>query len=125
MTDPRIIDTWSESRGFFELVRPDWHRYATCLGEGTDIFFHERYTHAVKEAKKLCAICVVRQNCLDFAIRNECVGVWGGMTTQERKVHIRNQRRINGPPKQSKRYARRIRGRQILGFERASEGGEE
>ena len=77
MSEYGIVDVWSESKNVFELLRPEWQKHGTCRGEGTDIFFHERYQHAIREAKKLCDICVVRQSCLDFAIKNDCVGVWG------------------------------------------------
>ncbi|NDG20123.1 MAG: WhiB family transcriptional regulator, partial [Betaproteobacteria bacterium] len=87
-------------------------------------FFHERYQHAIREAKKLCDICVVRQKCLDYAIDNDCVGVWGGLTTVERRNQIRLRRRAgdNGKPKQKKRYARRISGGEVLPRSRSSKG---
>jgi len=53
MSEYGIVDVWSESKNVFELLRPEWQQYGTCRGEGTDIFFHERYLHAVREAKKL------------------------------------------------------------------------
>ena len=124
MSENRIIDVWSESKNVFELLRPDWQQHGTCRGEGTDIFFHERYLHAVREAKKLCDICVVRESCLDFAIKNDCVGVWGGMTTVERRHKIRLMRSAGEyvQSKQKKRYARRIVGSEIPERERPSEG---
>ena len=67
MTEYGVVDVWSESKSVFELLRPAWQQHGTCRGEGTDIFFHERYQHAVREAKKLCDICVVRESCLDQA----------------------------------------------------------
>lgn len=118
-----IVDVWSESKNVFELLRPEWQQYGTCRGEGTDIFFHERYLHAVREAKKLCDICVVRQSCLDFAIKNDCVGVWGGLTTVERRNEIRRRRRSGDYVKSTKkkRYARRIDGGEVLPRPRTSE----
>jgi WhiB family redox-sensing transcriptional regulator len=62
---------------------------ARCRTEGTDVFFHERYKHAVKVAKALCGDCPVVTDCLRFAIVNEEVGVWGGMTTTERRLYAR------------------------------------
>ncbi len=124
MTEYGIVDVWSESKGVFELLRPDWQKYGTCRGEGTDIFFHERYSHAVREAKKLCDICVVRQKCLDFAIDNDCVGVWGGLTTVERKNQKRLRRRSGENVKHAKtqRHSRRTDGREVLPRPRTSKG---
>jgi WhiB family redox-sensing transcriptional regulator len=49
----------------------------------TDVFFSKWETHA---AKMYCTSCVVRQECLDYAITNNIVdGVWGGLTPQERR----------------------------------------
>lgn len=86
MTDFSIVDQWSENDNVFDLKKPDWHKYAKCKDEavGLDIFFHERYHHAIREAKKLCAICPVRQACLKFAFKTDAVGIWGGYTTTER-----------------------------------------
>jgi len=124
MTEYGVVDVWSESKSVFELLRPAWQQYGTCRGEGTDIFFHERYQHAIREAKKLCDICVVRESCLDFAIKNDCVGVWGGMTTAERRQKIRLMRRLGEyvEHKPKKRYARRIVCGEVPERERPSEG---
>lgn len=47
---------------------------------------HERL-HRERQAKALCAICVVRDKCLDYAITNEeNYGIWGGMNEEERRV---------------------------------------
>jgi WhiB family redox-sensing transcriptional regulator len=46
----------------------------------------------VKAAKKICKDCPVKQECLEYAIAAECVGVWGGMDTNERRHYAR---RIN------------------------------
>jgi WhiB family transcriptional regulator, redox-sensing transcriptional regulator len=124
MSEYGIVDVWSESKNVFELIRPAWQQHGTCRGEGTDIFFHERYLHAVREAKKLCDICVVRQSCLDFAIKNDCVGVWGGLTTVERRNEIRRRRRDGTYVKSAKkkRYASRIAGGEVLPRPRPSKG---
>jgi hypothetical protein len=40
----------------------------------------------VKEAKKLCAECMVREECLAYAVAgDEKFGIWGGLTERERK----------------------------------------
>ena len=92
-------DHWSEGANVFNLERPEWMARAACRTEGTDVFFHERYRHAVKVAKFICAGCVVQPDCLRFAIDNEEVGIWGGLTTSERRAYARK----HGAPKQAKR----------------------
>ncbi|NBQ97706.1 MAG: WhiB family transcriptional regulator [Microbacteriaceae bacterium] len=102
-------------------MRPKWQDRSNCKDVGTDIFFHERYHHAVREAKTLCKACPVQQDCLEYAIVNECVGIWGGLTTVERRRHIRIEGRLkNGQQKQKQRYARRIVSGEMVERERPS-----
>lgn len=43
----------------------------------------------IRQAKSYCAECPVTQQCLSYAIQNDCVGVWGGMDTNERRAYAR------------------------------------
>jgi hypothetical protein len=48
-------------------------------------FYPERGQSA-KKAKARCAVCPVRADCLDYALRvGEKHGVWGGFTERERR----------------------------------------
>lgn len=70
---------------------PQWHELAGCRGADTDLFFIERGGSS-REAKRICEGCVVRGECLTFAVEHrEEWGVWGGMTERERKV-VRKER---------------------------------
>jgi WhiB family redox-sensing transcriptional regulator len=63
-----------------------WQRQANCLGVDPDLFFPERGM-STREAKEVCAACVVRQACLDYAIANgEKFGIWGGLSERERRT---------------------------------------
>lgn len=69
-----------------------WQDHANCLGVSPDLFFPERGA-SLKEAKEVCRGCVVREECLDYAIRNvERWGVWGGMSERERRSIRRQQK---------------------------------
>ena len=49
------------------------------------LFFPERGA-STREAKEVCRGCVVREDCLEFAIANsEKFGIWGGMSERERR----------------------------------------
>ena len=70
---------------------PDWHDQANCLGVDPDLFFPERGA-STREAKEVCRGCVVREDCLEFALQNgEKFGIWGGLSERERR-RIRRQR---------------------------------
>tara|TARA_Y100000361_G_C11091414_1_gene306636 strand:- start:115 stop:402 length:288 start_codon:yes stop_codon:yes gene_type:complete len=63
----------------------DWADQGKCRDLQTDIFFAEGGKQA-KLAKVICVACPVREECLDYAIRNfELYGIWGGYTAPERR----------------------------------------
>lgn len=73
---------------------PRWQQSANCLGVDPDLFFPER-GGSTEEAKEVCQGCVVRQECLDYAMRNdEKRGVWGGLSRRERIDLRRASRRV-------------------------------
>jgi WhiB family transcriptional regulator, redox-sensing transcriptional regulator len=68
-----------------------WQDHANCLGVDPDLFFPERGA-STREAKEVCRGCVVREDCLEFALGNgEKFGIWGGLSERERR-RIRRQR---------------------------------
>jgi WhiB family transcriptional regulator, redox-sensing transcriptional regulator len=72
-----------------------WMEQGACRGMDGAIFFPERGDvkgHGAI-AKRVCAICPVRQRCLDFALaRHERHGIWGGADAQERRQITRRRR---------------------------------
>lgn len=70
----------------------DWREFAACFGMDADIFFVDQFGD-VSEAKRICARCVVRQDCLDYALANhERWGVWGGLSPRDRRSERRRRR---------------------------------
>ena len=62
-----------------------WQDQANCLGVDPDLFFPERGA-STREAKEVCRGCVVREDCLEYALTNgEKFGIWGGMSERERR----------------------------------------
>jgi WhiB family redox-sensing transcriptional regulator len=58
-----------------------------------DLFFPERGA-STREAKEVCRGCVVREDCLEYALVNgEKFGIWGGMSERERR-RLRRQRAL-------------------------------
>ena len=58
-----------------------------ALGAQTDpeAFFPEK-GGSTREAKRVCATCEVREECLEYALANdERFGIWGGMSERERR----------------------------------------
>lgn len=65
--------------------REGWQAHANCMGVDPDLFFPERGA-STREAKGVCQGCVVREDCLEYALANsEKFGIWGGMSERERR----------------------------------------
>jgi WhiB family transcriptional regulator, redox-sensing transcriptional regulator len=70
-----------------------WQARANCMGVDPDLFFPERGA-STREAKEVCRGCVVRDDCLEYALDNgEKFGIWGGMSERERR-RLRRARAI-------------------------------
>src|SRR5215212_108659 len=70
-----------------------WQDQANCLGVDPDLFFPERGA-STREAKEVCRGCVVRNECLEYALTNgEKFGIWCGMSERERR-RIRRQQAL-------------------------------
>ena len=65
---------------------------AACRGLDPDLFYAESGA-AVLRAKTLCSRCPARAACLEWAIKREEFGVWGGLTARER-ASLRRQRGV-------------------------------
>ncbi|GAC1309502.1 MAG: transcriptional regulator WhiB2 [Acidimicrobiales bacterium] len=82
---------WDEPMGSYEV--PDWKSKANCMGVDPDLFFPERGM-STREAKEVCKGCVVREDCLEYALANgEKFGIWGGLSERERR-RIRRARAL-------------------------------
>ena|SRR5690242_10561912 len=86
-----------------------WRELAACGGTDLDVFFPERGESA-GPARQVCAVCPVREPCLEYALSNRIAsGIWGGLTVRERR------------PLQSAwvQHARRDRDRAVLAADAA------
>ncbi|AOZ72454.1 transcription factor WhiB [Boudabousia tangfeifanii] len=62
-----------------------WQERALCAQTDPEAFFPEK-GGSTREAKGVCAMCEVRQECLEYALANdERFGIWGGMSERERR----------------------------------------
>ncbi len=72
-----------------------WQSKAACAGLDPQIFYPPDEDDTLAEpAKAVCAVCPVREACLEHALGyREKDGVWGGATERERRRIIRQRRR--------------------------------
>lgn len=72
---------------FDDLGRPLWQKRGACNDGKTDpnIFYPDRGA-STRDAKAICAVCPVREECLDYALMHgEKFGIWGGKSERERR----------------------------------------
>ena len=75
------------------LMNLAWRQRSACRGVDPDIFYPATDEEA-DEAKAICAVCPVREACLEYALANrERDGVWGGATERERRRLVRQRRK--------------------------------
>lgn len=62
-----------------------WRDSALCAQVDTEMFFPEK-GGSTREAKRICATCDVRAQCLQYALDGEeRFGIWGGKSERERR----------------------------------------
>jgi WhiB family redox-sensing transcriptional regulator len=68
---------------------------AACKGEPVTVFFPDEEEHTdYSQARRICAGCPVRDECLGFALKlNIGHGMFGGLSPRQRAIVRRCQRR--------------------------------
>ena len=69
----------------------NWRDRAACIGEDPELFFPDGNTgpalRQAEAAKAVCRRCQVAEICLRWALDSgQDVGVWGGMSEDERRA---------------------------------------
>ncbi|MGH2689822.1 MAG: WhiB family transcriptional regulator [Actinomycetota bacterium] len=76
----------------------DWRQRAACREvNDPEVFFPIGTTgpalELIEQAKRICRQCGVRKECLDWALEtHQDIGVWGGLSEEERKSLQRRRR---------------------------------
>ncbi|HEU5222299.1 MAG TPA: WhiB family transcriptional regulator [Candidatus Lumbricidophila sp.] len=62
-----------------------WQADSLCAQTDPESFFPEK-GGSTRDAKRICASCEVRAECLEYALQNdERFGIWGGLSERERR----------------------------------------
>lgn len=81
---PRM-DAWPEP--------PAWMGDALCAQTDPEIFFPDK-GGSTRAGKRVCGVCPVRDECLEYAITADVrVGLWGGLSAGERLRLVRERRK--------------------------------
>jgi WhiB family redox-sensing transcriptional regulator len=69
--------------------------FAACVGVDPELFYAEDCINPdqekIEEARQVCLGCVEQIECLSWGMRNESFGMWGGMTSNERRYYKRKK----------------------------------
>jgi WhiB family transcriptional regulator, redox-sensing transcriptional regulator len=73
------------------IVDAKWHEDAACRDADPDLFFPRGATGSaqrqIEQATRICRTCLVRTECLAWALDHEVTdGVWGGTTMDQRRA---------------------------------------
>lgn len=78
------------TKGRNVMPENDWRDEALCAQTDPDAFLPEKGGAALMaQAIAICNTCPVRQACLDYAVANNEIGIWGA-TTNAQRAKIRN-----------------------------------
>lgn len=83
-----------------KLLPEDYWNGAECRNYDPEIFYPDEYLtkeshRVINLAKAICNSCVIKEQCLDYAIESrEEHGILGSMTPQERQKYARQNGRI-------------------------------
>lgn len=72
------------------LVTLEWRDLAACSAHDPELFFPAGESGPalgqIRLAKQICDGCIVKSECLEYAIdTNQVAGIWGGLTEDERR----------------------------------------
>ena len=75
----------------------DWMDKGNCVGVNPNLMFPGRgYNNELREAKAICVVCIVKDECLEFALKEGIQhGIWGGKSERERRRLRSLRRRAN------------------------------
>jgi WhiB family transcriptional regulator, redox-sensing transcriptional regulator len=88
-----------------DLLRPHWMHRAACRGQGFDAWFStDEMEEEADAARRVCAGCPVRSECLDYALDGPIRhGLWGGLSPEERAA-LNRRREPHPAAKSRQRY---------------------
>ncbi|WP_345377484.1 WhiB family transcriptional regulator [Frondihabitans cladoniiphilus] len=83
--DPVLLGVPGVRRPTEEDSQLAWQADSLCAQTDPEAFFPEK-GGSTRDAKKICASCDVKAQCLDYALQNdERFGIWGGLSERERR----------------------------------------
>lgn len=76
----------NDGRKTLDVDTPVWESAKCNYHPDPDWFFDDLEVNGAREQKKFCSDCPVNKKCLEYAMKVDVRGVWGGTTYKERKA---------------------------------------
>ena len=76
--------TTERARVHVEYRPEPWQQHAACRGYPTEWFYTEHNQQIMDQCRRLCDRCPVKQECLDAGLRRNELGIWGGLSSDQR-----------------------------------------
>lgn len=86
LREEREEGIWAE----IDLTQTAWMTHAVCTNADPEAFFTFESSVDRRMLARICAECPVRAECLDYALRNDMHGYWGGTTRFERRKMMKD-----------------------------------
>lgn len=82
-----------------KVKHPPFDTQMLCAEIDPHLFFPEKNKADTNTrlAKRICGRCPSQQQCLTYGLHYKVIGIWGGLSTQERTA-LRKQQGIKGIP---------------------------
>ena len=77
-----------------DIKEEEWKKNTNCQGLDTEAFFPiKRGAYENRDMlTRICGACDVKQQCIDYAVKHDLQGWWGG-TTEIQRRRIRAERK--------------------------------
>lgn len=76
------------------MEEEEWLEAANCKSTDTRVFFILREDKDQRERRQqayaICRACAVQRQCLEYAVVNREVGIWGGTSESDRRFMRRH-----------------------------------
>lgn len=72
-------------KGYFVMETINWKQLAACTGMDTNLFYVSRGEILQPEVIAACKECLVKKECLEWAVKYEMRGYWAGTSGKERE----------------------------------------
>ena len=95
MTHTGLVTHGHSTKNMDGIKAPSFDGTQPCTQVDPELFFPENAMEPLevkRYVKKICNSCSFQTPCLEYALKNDVLGIWGGMLDSERKSLKRHRK---------------------------------